>query len=81
MRDNKNINIAVGNYLKSKIVATGISYKELSERLNKIGVRCTEGSIANKLNRGTFSASFYIQCLSEIGYDSLDVQEIKKLIK
>lgn len=76
MKDTYNINIALTRYLKSKIVAKGKTYQDVVMRLNEEGIKCTESSFTTKLNRGTFSASFFIQCLAIIGEDIADVKDI-----
>ena len=45
-------------FLKAELKRAGIGYMELAERLNKHGLEETETSIAGKLARGTFAASF-----------------------
>ena len=53
--------------LKAALKKEGVSYKQLAEKLAKIGVAETEANIANKISRGGFSAVFLIQCLDAIG--------------
>lgn len=53
--------------LKSELAKRGISYSELAFRLNEIGISETKSSIDSKMCRGTFSASFLLQCLHVIG--------------
>lgn len=81
MKDSRNINRIVGNHLKGKIVSKGVAYKQLAERLNANGVKCTSSSLATKLSRGTFSAAFYFQCLAEIGCENDDIKELINEIK
>lgn len=76
MRDIYNINNALTRYLKSKIVAKGKTYRDIVMRLNEEGIKCTESSFATKINRGTFSASFFIYCLFIIGEDIADIKDI-----
>lgn len=54
------------NLLKAELTRRGVGYKELAQRLAKMGVAETEQNIANKLSRGGFSAVFLIQCLDAI---------------
>lgn len=72
------INRSLTQYLKSKIVAQGLTYSDVVGRLNKKGVKCTESSFTTKLNRGTFSASFFIQCLSILDCEEVGIKEIIK---
>ena len=81
MKDKKDINIAISNFIKGQLKYKQLSYKAFVEKLNKKGVDCTLSGFTTKLNRGAFSASFYIQCLDVLEYDSLDVKEIIKMTK
>jgi uncharacterized protein DUF6471 len=53
--------------LKAELVKRGISHEELALRLQTIGLRETKSSIDSKICRGTFSASFLLQCLHVMG--------------
>jgi hypothetical protein len=52
--------------LKAELKRRGVGYKELVERLEKLGVKESEQNIANKISRGGFSAVFLLQCLEAI---------------
>ena len=60
-------NNRVKRLLKSELVRRGISSDDLVKLLNGIGIIETRSSIDSKISRGTFSASFLIQCLNAIG--------------
>lgn len=47
----------------------GISYKELSRRLNGLGIQESEDRLNRKVNRKKFSAAFYLACLEAIQVD------------
>ncbi|MCF6299828.1 MAG: DUF6471 domain-containing protein [Proteobacteria bacterium] len=70
-----NWNNKVKRILKSELVKRGISNSDLSKMLIKIGVEETKSSIDSKICRGTFSASFFLQCLTVIGVEKIDVIE------
>lgn len=53
--------------LRNAMSETGVTYKELTERLNADGVKITSGGLQNKIGRGTFSASFLIHCMRLLG--------------
>jgi hypothetical protein len=61
------------NLLKRELAAKGVKYRDLVDRLAKIGVKETEQNIANKMSRGGFSAVFLLQCLNAIGCKSVSV--------
>lgn len=66
-------NSRVKRLLKSELIKRGISNSDLAEKLTQIGVRETKSSIDSKISRGTFSACFFIQCLSVIGCNKMEI--------
>jgi hypothetical protein len=62
------------NLLKSELKRKGVSYAELVEKLEAIGIHDSERNIANKMARGTFTAVFFLQCLEAIGCTNLDLR-------
>ena len=60
--------------LRAELVRRGITYAMLARRLQSIGIRETERSIANKMSRGTFSFAFFLQCMSALGVQTLHIQ-------
>lgn len=61
--------------LKSEMVKRGISNADLVILLNEIGVKETKGGIDSKISRGSFSATFLLQCLSVIGCHKLEIED------
>lgn len=57
----------VKGLLKAELKRRDIGYRELAERLAKLGVQDNERNIANKIARGSFTAVFLLQCLEAIG--------------
>tara|TARA_R110000868_G_scaffold301609_1_gene561995 strand:- start:152 stop:343 length:192 start_codon:yes stop_codon:yes gene_type:complete len=43
--------------------------------LERIGIEETKSSIDSKISRGTFSASFFLQCLTVIGCEKIEIEE------
>ncbi len=60
--------------LKAELVKRGISHEELAKKLNDIGIKETKSSIDSKICRGTFGASFLLQCLNVIGCQNLLIE-------
>ena len=48
-----------------------VSYLQLVERLESIGVTEDERNLRNKVSRGKFTAAFMLQCLSALGTQQL----------
>lgn len=63
-------------FLKAELARADIGYRELAERLKKHGLDETEASIANKISRGTFSATFLLASLKAIGREQLSLDDI-----
>lgn len=61
--------------LKAELVKRGLSNSELAERLNKLGLSETKSSIDSKISRGTFSASFLLQCFEVLGCKKIEIED------
>ena len=68
-------NDKVKRLLKSELVRRGISNSDLATMLEQIGIEETKSSIDSKISRGTFSASFFLQCLTVIGCEKVEIEE------
>lgn len=53
--------------LKAELARQSLSYADLEKRLAAIGVKDNELNLKNKINRGTFTAIFFMQCMEAIG--------------
>lgn len=63
-------------FLKAELKRADVSYRELAERLEKHGLEETEASIASKLSRGTFAATFFLASLAAIGCESVLLEDV-----
>ena len=68
-------NDKVKRILKSELIKRGITNSDLVLLLKEIDIEETKASIDSKISRGTFSASFFLQCLSVIGCNKLTIEE------
>jgi 3-mercaptopyruvate sulfurtransferase SseA len=68
-------NAHVKGMLKAELKRRNLSYKDLADMLGRIGVEDSERNITNKVNRGTFTAAFFVQCLEAIGCQTLRIKE------
>jgi hypothetical protein len=75
-----NWNDKVKRLLKSELIKRGISNSDLVILLSNIGVQETKASIDSKISRGTFSACFFLQCLTVIGCNKIEIEEYEKNI-
>lgn len=63
-------------FLKAELARADVGYRELAERLEKHGLKETEASIANKISRGTFPATFFLAALKAIGCEQVELENI-----
>lgn len=61
--------------LKSELVKRGVSNTDLVLLLNEIGVDETKAGIGSKISRGSFSATFLLQCLTVIGCQKIEIED------
>lgn len=57
--------------LRAEMARQNVSYLQLVERLESIGVTEDERNLGNKVSRGKFTAAFMLQCLSALGSQEL----------
>lgn len=57
----------VKNMLRGQMMHNGVSYAALAERLATLGVDDNELNLRNKVARGRFSATFFVQCMKALG--------------
>ena len=63
-------------FLKVELKRANVTYEELAERLREHGLNETRDSIAAKLKRGTFAATFFLGCLAAIGLEGVQLSDV-----
>ena len=63
-------------FLEAELARAGVGSREFAERLKKHGLKETEASIANKISRGTFSATFLLASLKAIDADFVRLESV-----
>ena len=63
-------------FLKAELARADVGYRELAERLKKHGLDESEASIANKVSRGTFSATFLLATLRALELDTIRIEDV-----
>ena len=61
----------VSTLIKVELTKQQLTYGQLAEKLQAIGVPESEPNIRNKLARGTFSAMFLVQCFEALGAEAV----------
>jgi hypothetical protein len=67
---------AAARLLKAEIARSDITLAKLAARLQRMGIAETESSVKNKLYRGTFSMTFFLQCMQALGHTSADLHGV-----
>jgi hypothetical protein len=63
-------------FLKAELKRADVSYHDLAQRLKEHGLKETEASVANKLSRGTFAATFFLAALVALEVDGIRLEDI-----
>lgn len=59
--------------LKAQLSRKGIKYHDLAKKLNERSIGETQNTIAKKLSRGSFSFTFFLQCMYVLGINTIDL--------
>ena len=73
---NHDWNKLASGILKAELKRRNIGYEQLISMLDKIGIQETHASILNKMSRGSFQFSFFLQCVAVIGIKNLHFDEL-----
>ena len=67
------LKVEARNILRAAIARQGVSYKELSRRLEQVGEQYSDRVLSTKVSRGKFSFAFFLLCMRVLGVDSIDL--------
>lgn len=63
--------------IKVELARAGIGYEELIRRLAEFGVQESYKGLSAKINRGTFSFTFFAQCMKALGVKAVRIEDGK----
>jgi ribose 1,5-bisphosphokinase PhnN len=63
-------------FVKAELKRADVTYEVLAERLKEHGLSETRNSIAAKLKRGTFSATFLLAVMAAIEMESITLADV-----
>jgi hypothetical protein len=63
-------------FLKAELKRANVTYEELAERLKEHGLNETRDSIAAKLKRGTFAATFLIGVVAALELNGIQLESL-----
>ena len=63
-------------FVKAELKRADLTYEELADRLREHGFTETKGSVAAKINRGSFPATFFVAVMKAIGRQTVNLEEV-----
>ncbi|HXC26642.1 MAG TPA: DUF6471 domain-containing protein [Stellaceae bacterium] len=63
-------------FLKAELKRANVTYEELAERLKEHGLSETKNSVAAKLKRGTFPATFLIAVIAALELSGVSLEDL-----
>lgn len=66
----------IKRFLKAELKRADVTYEELAQRMTALGLEETKASVASKLSRGGFGATFFLAALKAIGVEQVRVLDI-----
>jgi hypothetical protein len=66
----------VSRFVKAELKRADLTYEELAAKLRDMGHDETKISVANKVNRGTFPATFFVAAMKAIGRQTVNLEDV-----
>ena len=63
-------------FVKAELKRADVTYEELASRLRAMGLQETKVSIASKISRAGFSASFFLATMKAIGRQTMNLEDV-----
>ena len=63
-------------FLKAEMKRAKVTYEGMAELLKEHGLTETRDSVASKLKRGTFAATFLLACLAALELEGVRLQDL-----
>lgn len=63
-------------FLKAELKRADITHEALAARLTEMGMAESKASVANKISRGGFPASFFLVAMKAIGRDAVKLDDL-----
>ncbi len=79
--DTPSLRETVKRLIRSQMILKGMEYKELSERLEVMGIYQRPGTLRTKITTGTLGGQLLIAILISIGMRTLDLEQVQDVIE
>jgi hypothetical protein len=71
MRTTRDWQAQAKGLIRAELARRQLSYADLAERLDTLGIKENERNLSNKINRGTFTVVFLLQVMKAIGVQTI----------
>jgi len=71
--EEENWNEHAKGILKAELSRKNMKYHDLARKLNVIGIKENQNTIATKISRGAFSFTFFLQCMYVLGINKINL--------
>ena len=63
-------------FMKAELKRRDVTYEQLAERLSEMGIPESKASVASKLSRGTFAATFFLASVAALGLENIPLEDV-----
>lgn len=63
-------------FVKAELKRADVTYEELARRMSEMGFEETKASVASKLSRGGFGATFFLASLKAVGVEQVRLMDV-----
>ena len=71
----------VSRLIKAHMAASGITYADLSAKLQILGTSQSPENLRVKINRGNFGAQLFVQLLIVMGKTEINIKELEMIVQ
>lgn len=71
--DTEELKMAARTIIRRTMAVQGVDFVMLSQRLRLLGHDESNKNLSNRINRGCFSATFMLHCLSALGTTCIEI--------
>jgi hypothetical protein len=66
----------MARFVKAELKRADMTYEQLADKLREMGHDETKISVANKINRGTFPATFFVATMKALGREQVNLADL-----
>ena len=79
--DSPDMRETIRRLIRSRMAYKGFEYKDLSARLEELGVHQAESNLRSKVNNATLGAQLFVYILLALDTASLDMSQVEEILE